>query len=200
MPQLMPEMIDSGKSKDIELAMRKDLRAAAKLLKGRSVFFVVARDIPTADKKKVSLFVVSKLEAEAKAWQLKLKGKKAQALLSGTCTLQTKDGVAVAVALDKVKGDRKTALKTARLAFKTDLKVQVADPQDEDAQAASASAPPSPAAEKAKRELNAMAPGIGALVDDAPVDNVAALKLLREFEEMGLSPDQLKAALQATFG
>lgn len=135
MPLLMPEMIDSGKLKDIEIAMRKDLRAAAKLLKGKSVFFVVAQNIPTADNKRISLFVVSRLEAESKAWQLKLRGKKPQVLVSGTCTLQTKDGMSVAVALDKVKGDRKAALRTAKLAFKTDVKVRVADPQNEDAPA-----------------------------------------------------------------
>jgi hypothetical protein len=200
MPLLMPEMIDSGKLTDIEIAMRKDLRAAAKLLKGKNVFFVVAQNVPTVDKKKISLFIVSKLEAEAKAWQLKLKGKKPQVLVTGTCTLQTKDGATVAVALDKVRGDRKAALKTARLAFKTDVKVRVADPQDEGRKADEPSAPASAADAKAKRKLDSIAPGIGAMVDRAPVDNTQALKLLERFERLGLSPDQLKAALQATFG
>jgi hypothetical protein len=198
MPLLVPEMIDSGKQKDIELAMRKDLRAAAKLHKGKIVFFVVAQNVPTADKKKISMFIVSKLEAESKAWQLKLKGKKPQVLVSGTCTLQTKDGMSVAVALDKIRGDRKAALKTAMLAFRADTKVQVADAlaKDDDSQ----SAPPSPADAKAKRELDSIAPGIGSLVDQAPVDNAEALKVIKEFEELGLSPDQIKAALKDVFG
>ena len=200
MPLLMPEMIDSGKLKDVEAAMRKDLRAAAKLLKGKNVFFVVAQNVPLSDKTKISMFIVSKLEAESKAWQLKLKGKKPGVLVSGTCTLATKDGMSVEVALDKVKGDRKAALKTAKLAFKTDLKVQVADPQAKDAKNGSAGSSASPADVAAKRELNAIAPGIGAIVDEAPVDNAEALELLKEFERLGLSPDQLKAALQTTFG
>jgi hypothetical protein len=198
MPDLMPEMIDSGKSKDIEAAMRKDLRAAAKLLRGKDAFFVVAANVPTADKKKISMFVVSKLEAESKAWQLKLKGKKPQALVSGTCTLATKDGISVAVALDKVKGDRKAALKIAKLAFKTDVKVQVADPQDEGKESESSESSMDEA--KAKKELDSISPEIGSIVDEADVDNAEALKILKQFEEMGLSPDQLEAALKETFG
>jgi hypothetical protein len=141
MPLLLPEMIDSGKLKDLETAMRKDLRATAKVLKGKQVFFVAAQNVLLSDKTKICVFVVSKLEAESKAWQLKLKGKKPAVLVSGTCILQTKDGVSVEVAVDKVKGDRAAALKTAKLAFRTDVKVQVADRQGKDNKADSASAP-----------------------------------------------------------
>jgi hypothetical protein len=84
--------------------------------------------VPLPDQTKVTLFIVVKLEAEAKAWELKLKAKKPLALAAGTCKLQTKDGMAVQVALDKVKGDRTNALKAAQLAFKLDKKVLVADP------------------------------------------------------------------------
>lgn len=197
MALLEVEMLDAGKSKDIETAMRKDLRDTAKLLRGKDAFFVAAADVPLADKKKISVFVVLKLDAQAKAWQLKLKGKKPSVLVSGTCTLQTKDGISVAVALKKIKGDRKAALKTAKLAFKTDVKVQVADAlakdEDEGSEASGDNA-------EVIHELESISPRIGAMVDDADVDNAEALKVLKQFEALGLSPEQLETALEETFG
>jgi len=130
MQLLMPEMVDSGKLKELQMAMRKDVRAAAKLLNGKNVWFVTAADVPLEDKTKLSLFVLLKTEAESKAWLLKLKGRKPRLLLTGTCTPQTKDGQTVALALNTVKGDRKAALKTATLAFKLDPKVTVTDSKD----------------------------------------------------------------------
>jgi len=148
MEMLMPEIVDSGKLKEVQLAMKKDLRVAAKKLKGKPVFFVVASDVPLADKQKLSLFVAVRLEAEAKAWHLKLKGKKPTGLVMGTCKLETKDGKNVAVALDKVKGDRKAALRIAQKALKlaADPNVKFSDPElddsDEAPDKASAAAPP----------------------------------------------------------
>ena len=130
MQLFMPEMVDSGKNKELQMAMRKDLRAGAKLLKGKTAWFITAADVPLQDKTKLSLFVMLRTEAESKAWFLKLKGMKPRVLLTGTCTPQTKDGQSVDVALDTVKGDRKAALKTASLAFKLDPKVKVTDAKD----------------------------------------------------------------------
>lgn len=204
MPQLlMPEMLDSGKSKDIQLAMGKDLRTTAKTLSGKNLWFVAASNVPLADKTKVSLFVVVKLEAEAKAWELKLKAKKPLALAAGTCKLQAKEGVGVQVALDKVKGDRTKALQAAQLAFKLDKKVNIADPQAKGSQAKAGQAESGSheaESEEAKHELDEIGQGIGAIVDKAPVDNAETLEILKQFQELGLSEEQIKAALKETFG
>lgn len=127
MAELMPEALSESKSKDVLLAMRKDLRTAARKYKGKTLFFVTAADVPLVDKKKMPLFIVVKLEMEAKAWQLALKAKKPTGLAIGTCTLQTKDGKSVQVALQKVKGERRSALKIAQRAFKLDPAITIAD-------------------------------------------------------------------------
>jgi hypothetical protein len=131
MALLLPESLDAGKLKDVQVAMRKDLRTAAKTLRGKNLWFVAASDVVLADKTKVSLFVVSSKEAVTKAWELKLKGKKPPVLTTGTCTLESKDGKSVKVALERIKGDRKAAVRTARLAFKLDPAVKISDPQAE---------------------------------------------------------------------
>ena len=207
MSQLTPEMLDTGKMKDVQAAMGKDLRVAAKTLKGKNAWFVAAADVPLPDKTKIPLFVVLRLEAEAKAWELKLKAKKPPALAAGTCKLHTKDGIAVQVALETVKGDRAKALKAARLAFKMDKKVMVADPLAKGGDAEPGSADDSPdnaatapgSATAAKQQLEKIAPGVGAMVDESPVDNAAVLEILKEFAGQGLTKDQLANALKRTF-
>jgi hypothetical protein len=203
MPQaaLLPDMLDSAKSKDVQIAMLKDLRVAAKTLRGKPVFFVTAANVPLGDKTKVSLFLALKLEQEAKAWELKLKARKPQAMASGTCKLDTKDGVAVQVALQKVKGDRTAALKAANLAFKLEKKVNVADPLAKGGPGGqSESGSQEHEAEEAKKELDQIGRGIGAMVDKAPVDNAETLEILKQFQDLGLDEAQIKAALKATFG
>jgi hypothetical protein len=196
MANLTPELLDKGKLKVIDAAMRKDLRAVTKLLGGSAGFFVAAANVPLADKSKTSIFVVTKLQKDAKAWQLKLKGLNPQVITSGTCTPAAK-GANVHVALDKVSGDRKATLRTAKLAFKTDLKVTVADPLADEHEG---SEDDSDDSDDTRQQLKAISPKVGAIVDGAPVDNAEALKVLQEFERLGLGPDGLEAALKETFG
>jgi hypothetical protein len=188
MDVLLPEMIDEAKLVDIQKAMAKDLRSAARKLKGKPAWFAVAQDVPLPDKTKVSLFVAVAKEAEAKAWQLKLKGMKPKLLAIGTCTLESKDGKNVEVGMAKVPGNRSAILKAARLAFKLDRAAKVSDPEVDDRDESDATASLS------------ISPEIDAIVDKAPGDNAELLKLLKEYERLGLSEDQLKLALTETFG
>lgn len=171
MAELMPEMINTGKLKEIQTVMRKDLRTAAKTLRGKHVFFVAAADVKLSDKTKINLFVVSKTEAEAKAWQLKLKGVKPSVLSTGTCTLATKDGKNVSVSLENIKGDRKAATKVAKLAFKIDTAVQVKDAQAEEE-----------GQEEAHEQAIAAAAALG--VRPAEIKDLA--------EELGMSEDEVE--------
>jgi hypothetical protein len=187
MPLLMPEMLDEAKLKDVQLAMRKDLRIAAKLLRGKNAWFVAAADVPLPDKTKVSIFLALKNEAEAKAWQLKLKGKKPRVLSVGTCALQTKDGKNVDVALNQVKGDRKAALKTVAFAFKQDLAVKVSDAQAKEDDAGSKQSEANAKAEA--REAEKAARTSAAVLSNFGLTPADAAK------ELGVSPEDVNEVL-----
>jgi hypothetical protein len=191
MPLLLPEMVDAGTAKDVDTAMRKDLRAAAKTLHGKDLWFIAAADVVLKDKKKVSLFVVSPKEAVAKAWQLKLKGKKPRVLALGTCTLETQDGKYVQVALEKISGDRNATLKTVKLAFKLDTAVRVADAlaKDEDEDEDSEAEVDQATVKSAASALGIDAKTIASLIADADLND----EDMAEIQKLLANPKRLEA-------
>ena len=198
MELLMPETIDEGKAVDVQKAMPKDLRIAARKLKGKPVWFAVAKDVPFSDKKKISIFVAVKTEAEAKAWLMKLKRIKPKFFVIGTCKLQMKDGKNVEVEFDKVKGDRKKVLTVARLALLRDKATMTfSDPQVED------SADEGEGEEKASTRSVSVSPAVDAVVDKVKLPNNLdkndVRSVLKQFKDLGLSDADLTAALQETF-
>ncbi|GAB2487295.1 hypothetical protein [Jatrophihabitans fulvus] len=188
---LAPDMLEKP-ALEVQKAMSKDVRAAAKKLNTSPGFFVVADDVPLKDKKS-PFFVVVKTEAEAKDWVLKVKGKKPRVVLTGQCKLQMA-GADVSVSLTKVTGDRVTALKALKLAFRMDPTVKLPDLEEKKPGEAGAGA-----AKPAATSLS-ISPTVDAMVAKVPEkDRTEIAGLLKEFEGLGLSEQDLKDALKETF-
>jgi NACalpha-BTF3-like transcription factor len=130
-----PQMLGTAVLRDLQIAMRKDLRAAVKRTGTRDVKFLLAKDVKLADGKKACVFVVAALPDEVKIWHEALKSRKPAAFAEGTCAFEQDEDRTTRILLKRISGaSRQVAIKTAGAALRGDPAFVVHDATDQDAQ------------------------------------------------------------------
>jgi NACalpha-BTF3-like transcription factor len=114
-----PQMLGTAVLRDLQIAMRKDLRAAVKRTGTRDVKFLLAKDVKLADGKKACVFVVAALPDEVKIWHEALKSRKPAAFAEGTCAFEQDEDRTTRILLKRISGaSRQVAIKTAGAALR----------------------------------------------------------------------------------
>jgi hypothetical protein len=124
---LKPQLIGAAGLRDVQIAMRKDLQAAARRTNGKEVKFMAARDVKLPDGKKTSVLVVPQNATEAKVWKDTLKATKSPAFVEGTCVFE-KGEKATHIVIHRVMGSpRPTVVKFLAMALKNFPMLDVRD-------------------------------------------------------------------------